>query len=554
MISQLTIQNFGLIDRISIELSDALNILTGETGAGKSIVIDALRFALGERFDARQMRDPSKPCVVEAVFELGSMELRSNPSISEFLSSDDDPLIISRSYLPDGKSRIKMNGMTVTVSQLKEAGNHLVDFHGPNDHQMLLVEDSHIRILDRLSSFGGLKESYSERYDAYIDIRRKLEDVRSSVSSKERELDLLAHQIKELGRVELDQARYQELVECQKRLNNAEQLYENASRIIEILEDPERGMMEAISNAFGPMKALNALDDTSSRFAASLEKIQETGSELAGEMRSYLDSLSFEPDEARDINTKYDIYEEIKRKYGPTIGDAKAFYAKAKERHAFLEDLEHNDAELAAKLKTSEAELVLASGKLTSVRRKSADRLEKTIENELVELGIKNVKFECRIEHAPLEADGSDHVVFYISPNAGEPLKPLAEIVSSGEAARVMLALKKALTKVDPIPVLIFDEIDSQIGGRLGTITGRKLKELACDRQVILITHLPQIASFAQTHFKVSKKVEGGRTVTSVAALDEKTRVEELAKMMSGEKESVISVDHAREMLARAKD
>jgi DNA repair protein RecN (Recombination protein N) len=553
MICQLTIQNFGLIDKISLELSPALNILTGETGAGKSIVIDALRYALGERLDQNQMRDAAKPCVVEAVFELSKRELRENPAISEFLAGKDEPLIISRSHLPDGKTRIKINGMSVTVSQLKEVGNHLVDFHGPNDHQMLLLEDSHIKILDRLCDLGALKGAYSKVYGEYAEARKALEEIKASAATKERELDLLAHQIKELERVKLDQGRYEELLEKEKRLKNSEQLYENASRMIEIFENAETGIGEAISKAFGPMKTLNSLDEGSRAFAETLAQLQESNDRLINELRSYLESLSFEPDEARDIRARYDIYEEIKRKYGPAIEDAKNLYDAAKKRYGLLADLEHNDAELRGRIKEIESDLINIAKKLTGARKKTAQDLEKTIEKELKELGIKNVRFECRIEKAELGPAGQDRVIFYISPNAGEDLKPLAEIVSSGEAARVMLALKKALTKVDPMPVLIFDEIDSQIGGRLGTITGKKLRELSRDRQVILITHLPQIASFAESHFKVTKKVENNRTTTAVGLLDEGARVKELAKMMSGEKESSISITHAEEMLGQAR-
>jgi DNA repair protein RecN (Recombination protein N) len=553
MISQITIQNFGLIDRVELELCPSLNILTGETGAGKSIVIDALRFALGERFEPSLARDASKPCIVEVVFELANKELRQSAALSQFLTESDDPLIISRTYLPEGKSRIRINGMAVTVAQLKEAGDDLVDFHGPNDHQMLLDENSHKVILDRLAGIDDTKIPYSAKYKDYRTLIKSLEDLRSQASTRDRELDLLGHQIKELERVTLDASKYNELSEKQARLSNAAELHDNASSILDLLENQDSGVSEAISQAFGPMKILNSLDQSTANFADTLDQIQELNAQLSNDVRSYLDSLSFEPGEARDINARCDMYEEIKRKYGPTIEDAKAFYEKAKKQFELLFNLEHNDKELREKISAVESELEVFAKRMTTSRKKTAASLEDTIERELKELGIKNVRFECRIEKADIGPDGRDKVVFYISPNAGIDLKPLAEIVSSGEAARVMLALKKALTKVDPIPVLIFDEIDSQIGGRLGSITGRKLKELSRDRQVILITHLPQIASFADLHFKISKKVENGLTGTAVKRLDEDSRIQELAKMMSGENETTISIAHAKQMLQDAK-
>jgi DNA repair protein RecN (Recombination protein N) len=300
------------------------------------------------------------------------------------------------------------------------------------------------------------------------------------------------------------------------------------------------------------MRRLNRIDASTEELARSLERLQNEAEEFSSRLAQYKDGLSFDPDEAGRINRNCDIYEDILRKYGPGLDDAQRAYSSAKEKYGLLADLEHNDASLRAESDRLEKELRAVAARITRLRKKTAQFLKDTIEKELSELGIAGARFECRLEAAPFNAEGADSAVFYISPNTGEALKPLAEIVSSGEAARLMLALKKALTKVDTVPVLIFDEIDAQIGGRLGTVTGRKLKELSSDRQVILITHLPQIASFADRHFKVSKKVAGGRTFTEACLLDRDASVREMAKMMSGEKESRISLEHARDMAAEA--
>ncbi|MFH1645915.1 MAG: DNA repair protein RecN, partial [Candidatus Omnitrophota bacterium] len=283
-----------------------------------------------------------------------------------------------------------------------------------------------------------------------------------------------------------------------------------------------------------------------------LTRIQSDTEELLSELNSYTESLSFEPEEAQRVNAQYNIYYDILRKYGPTIKDAEVFFINAKERFELLNNLEQNSADLDKKIELSKNNLKKTASKITAIRKKQAMFLKDTIEKELSELGIKNVQFECRVEKNELTINGADSVTFYISPNLGEELKPLAEIVSSGEAARVMLALKKALTEVDPIPVLIFDEIDAQIGGRLGTIIGKKLKSIAENRQVILITHLPQIASFADRHFKVFKTVENNRTTTTVSKLEGETRVKELAEMMSGDEKTDISLEHARKILNQA--
>lgn len=553
MLSQLTIQNFGLIDRLEIEFCDRLNIFTGETGAGKSILIDALRYALGERLNTTYVRDPEKPCTVEAVFEISGQLLARCPLLAEYISADDPVLIINRSYSPDGRNRIKINGFTVTVTQLKGVGDHLVDFHGPHDHQMLFAEDSHINILDRLAGAQKEKEDYFEEYERYSVLKKRLKDLQDLAESSEREMDILKHQIKELEQVPLEASEYEEISRESTRINNSEKLFECVKQLVDILENDQTGVSNAVSRAFAPMDALNGIDESTAELADILSRIQQDSSELITALNGYLDNLSFDQNEASDINRRCDIYYEILRKYGPTLEDAKKFYESSREKYDLLIDLEHNDTELRKNIVSSEKNLKVAAKKITEKRKKFGKTLEQTIENELKELGIKNIKFECRIERTDITAAGCDKVTFYISPNVGEGLKPLADIASSGEAARVMLALKKALTKVDPIPVLIFDEIDAQIGGRLGAITGKKLKELSGDRQVLLITHLPQIASFGNRHFKVTKTVKNERTLTSVIPLEGDARIKELADMMSGDMETLIAIEHAHDMLSRAK-
>lgn len=553
MISQLTIKNFGLFDHITIEFSRGLNILTGETGAGKSILIDGLRYALGERLDPSQIRDPQQPCAVEAVFEISKKLVNDYEALLEFLPEKETSLIINRAYLPDGRNRAKINGLSVTLAQLKELGNHLLDFHGPHDHQMLLSSDAHLSMLDRLSDINALKNEYSQIYRKYLELTREQEKLKELSSSRERDIEILKHQIRELEQVPLEEEKYTELLEKQSRLNNSEKLYERAGQLINTLENEESGISQAITKAFPHIRLLNNIDPATSVLTENLSHIQEKSDEILSYLRSYLENLSFEPQEANEINKFCDTYIELKRKYGPSLDEVKKFYQSAKEKYDTLVNFEINSNELNKKINSLEKELRQSAQKITKKRKATADGLKETIEKELKELGITHARFECKIEKAKLNPDGQDRVIFYISPNAGEDLKPLAEIVSSGEAARLMLALKKALIKVDPIPVLIFDEIDAQIGGRLGTITGKKLKELSTDRQVILITHLPQIASFADTHFKIYKKVENNRTSTAIEELDAGAKIKEIAKMMSGEKESAIALTHAQEMLTQAK-
>jgi DNA repair protein RecN (Recombination protein N) len=553
MLTQLTIRNFGLIDEISIEFEKGFNILTGETGAGKSILIDALRSVLGERLDTSSIRNPQNPCIIEAVFEMTDKKLRESELFQEYLSTDDHSLIIQRTHSAAGTGKIKINGLSATVGQLKNLGNHLIDFHGPHDHQMLLSEDQHLVMIDQLVNFKEIKKDYAKIYAAYEQTNRSLKNLNEVAQTRQRDLDLLVHQVKELEAVPLVEEKYNELLQEETKLNNAQKLHEHIQHLLGLLDDEEAGANALLRKSFSPLKSLTQIDEKSSALLDQLAVIQDQTNDLISQLNDYASSLNFDEQTAQNIHDQCDAYADIRRKYGPTLENAQHFYTDAKEKLDLIKNFEENDQQLRDTLKTQEKELNQIAQKITKSRQKAADDLKTTIESELKELGILHVKFEAHFEKVAFNADGHDKIVFYISPNAGEDLKPLAQIVSSGEAARLMLALKKALIKVDPIPVLIFDEIDAQIGGRLGTITGKKLKELASYRQVILITHLPQIASFADKHFKVTKSVKSGRATTQVLLLEGKNRVEEIAQMMSGSNTTKISLSHAQDMLAQAK-
>jgi DNA repair protein RecN (Recombination protein N) len=390
------------------------------------------------------------------------------------------------------------------------------------------------------------------RFTDYKETQKQLNTLHANAASREKDIDLLTHQVHELEQVELNEEKYQECLEKQAQINNAEKLFSSASELIRVLENNETGITEVLARAFGPMKILNRTDNSTAGFHLSLQQIQQDCNQLIRDLQDYLEKISFKPEEASRINQQCDLYYEIKRKYGPNMESAAKFYQEAKARYDLLTNFNETDEILNNRLKEIENKLKQTAEKISKKRLSTASALKETVEKELKELGILHAKFSCEITKHDFGPDGFDLITFMLSPNAGEKLKPLADIASSGEAARLMLALKKALTNVDPIPVLIFDEIDAQIGGRLGSITGKKLKELSKNHQVILISHLPQIASFADAHFKVSKLMDNSRTLTTVKLLDKEGKILELAKMMSGEKESAIATTHAREMLAKA--
>lgn len=551
MLAELIIKNFGLIDKITVEPSDGLNVFTGMTGAGKSILIDALRCALGERFNSSFVRDAGVPSVIEAVFRPDQAFLESYPDMAEYMEGE-EALIIRRTFMPDGKSKNTINGMNAPLMKLKEIGDRLVDFHGPHDHQLLFRESSHLDMLDRLSGIESEKKKYSTLYGEYKGIFDRLESTRSLASSRDRDIDLLSHQIKELEQVPLDDASYEKTSREDAMANNSEKLVECVRALVELLDDEPDGITSRVGRMFTRMDHLAGIDESMEPLKEVLSRVQEDTGAMSAELNSYLEKLDIDPEKAAETAQKMDSYIVLLKKYGPDLEDVRLFLDRARKKHETLIDLEHNTSELEKRAEVFREKVLESAKTLTLARKKAASALEKTIEKELEELGIKKVRFECRVSQSEPTPDGADKVVFYISPNVGEDLKPLADIASSGEAARVMLALKKALIKVDPVPVLIFDEIDAQIGGRLGSVTGKKLKELSSLRQVLLITHLPQIASFGDKHFKVIKSVRSGRTETALDAIEGTERVKELARMMSGEKETDIAVTHAQAMLLEA--
>lgn len=552
MLTQLSIRNFGLIEDLNIEFHERLNVLTGETGAGKSIVIDALRAALGGKLNAAQLRVDDQPCTLEAVFDLGRRpELIK--ALEDYVDKSDATLVIRRVLMPEGRHQIKVNGQAVNVGQLKSIGAQLVDFHGAHDHQILHNAESHLKLLDQLCDFGESLKKYEQAYTHYARVKKEIEQLASLSQNREREMDLLGHQINELEQVKLVMDHYIEIEQQKIKIGSVAKLSALSAEMLELLDGDGPNAAELLRRCFAPMKKLIALDEHSRGLENQLNALQGAHDALVLALRDYGEGLSFNEEEAENIHQQSDTYYTILRKYGPQITDAAAFYAQAKEKYELLSNWESRDGNLRTELKKYHEECRVTAEAITKVRKKRAKVLQETMERELKTLGIEHVAFEVRFAKKEFSPDGADTPEFYISPNAGEGLKPLAQIASCGEAARVMLAIKKALIEVDPVAVLVFDEIDAQIGGRLGTVTGQKLRSIAGHRQVLLITHLPQIASFADNHLKVTKSVVGARSLTQVTSLNAKERVREVAQMMSGKAESTVSLKHAENMLEVAR-
>lgn len=556
MLTRLSVKNFALVREAALEFSPALNCLTGETGAGKSILIDAIRFVLGERMEIPA--PAGETCLVEAVFEIRDKSLREQESLAPFLEPEEDILIL-RKESSENRTRVLINNRAANNSSLKEIGKLLLDIHGQYDHQLLLDSASHLDLIDRFARTELLLAEYRKFFQEYDCLRKRQEEIRQMAEGRERELDLLKYQIDEIEKAKLEEGEEEELKNEHARSGNAEKLHEHAARVLALLEEEEESVSNLLGRAYRELAGLARLDPSQEEIKSVFENAQLQFEELSRTLRTYRENLSFDPDRLAEIEKRLDLIEHLKRKYGASGGSGNpvsavlAFFEKIKKKYDELLNGEVYEKEAEKKIRQILPRLESLAAELTEKRKKAAAALKRTIETELKDLELLNTRFDCQFLKTGFSEAGADALEFMISVNPGEPLLPLKKIVSAGEVSRIMLAMKKALMKVDPVLTLIFDEIDANIGGRLGEVTGKKLKEIASERQVLLITHLPQIASFADRHFKVSKSVKAGKTSTEYKVVEREARVQELAQMMSGKKETEISRKHAEELLSRVR-
>ncbi|MFH0985955.1 MAG: DNA repair protein RecN, partial [Candidatus Omnitrophota bacterium] len=545
MLTQLHIKNFALIEDLKLEFSGQLNVLTGETGAGKSILIDAIRFVLGERMEGLRVESNDKPCQVEAAFELCEDLLKKQSVFEPYLA--EEGLLVLRREFSNGKTRAWINHRLAPLSVLKEVGAYLVDIHGQYDHQRLLDSASHLDLLDRLAKIDPLREGYRVLYEQYSRLTKEQEDLTALEEHKEREMDVLKYQVDEIEHAEIQDLDEEALELERMRLANAEKLAEIVSHALAVLDENDTTADSFLSEAVRDLKGLVKFDSSVEKVKTDCENVQYSLQEAVRALRDYRDKLTFDPDRLRELEKKADLLAHLKRKYGGTHAKVLEFYQSAKAKYDKLIDVDMAKSDLQKDIRDLEPKLREAALKFSEKRKKAGAFLKRTIESELKDLQIAHAEFEVRIEETDFSAEGMDRVEFLARMNPGQPMLAIAKIISGGEASRVMLAMKKALMQVDSVPVLIFDEIDTNIGGRLGHVTGQKLKSISGERQVLLVTHLPQIASFADRHIKVTKSVQKGRTLVQYQLLEGEDKVRELAQMMSGQKESEISRRHAEE-------
>lgn len=560
MLTRLTLHNFALINNLTIEFGKGLNVLTGETGAGKSILIDALRLALGERADSSTVGGPDSPAVIEASFEIAKLSHLPAVVTDKFLQPEDEYLILKREINSEGRSRAFINGQFVNLSELKTLGHLLVDIHGQFDHQDILHKDAQRSVVDRLAGLDRRAEDSGEdltsRYQGlFVQYRKLIESKEEMVrlqAGRERALDLLDYQIREIEAVNPAPGEEERLIEEKIRMGHSEKLHEITAKILERLSDSDESISSELSKVIRWINELSRIDPSQEDLCKSSQGVSLEIEEIIQALHRYRENLTFDPDRFREAESRLDRFDQLKRKYGGSINAVIDFFNQARTEKDRLENSDLIVRELDKELQDVETRMKQAGESLMKIRVKAAKQLSAMVCRELDDLGLRQARFECRIDGAPYHESGMDDLEFMFQANAGFALGPLAEIVSGGEVSRIMLAIKKALAKVDRIPTLIFDEIDANIGGRLGAVMGEKLKSISVERQILLITHLPQIASYADRHYRVKKTVQNGKTRVDYQRLEGDERVRELAQMMSGDRETPISKDHAREMLKTA--
>lgn len=547
MLSLLHIENIAVIECADISFDRGFNVLTGETGAGKSIVIDAISAILGERAYRDMIRTGTERASVRAVFT----EVPEFPWFAENGVEYDPETVISREIHLDGKNICRVNGTLVNVSCLHKLGIQLINIHGQHDSAALFDEENHLAFLDAFADNGKLRASYGERYEAVAKLRREISSLTMDEGEKLRRMENLKYQIAEIEKAELEPGEDDRLEERRKVLQNAEKLSNGMETAVECLyggEDSD-GASGLLAQAEYALARLSRFSDSFAALHDRVSDLMYQVQDAAEEVRDARDSLSYSAEELEQIESRLDVIHKLRRKYGTTCEDILEYLDKAKKE---LDEIEFSDDKLERlkrNLKKAEKEAWDAALALRENRQQAADTMSKRILSELAQLDMPRVQFACRFTEMELTANGADAVAFYMSANAGEALKPLSRVASGGELARIMLAMKNVLAEKDQVATLIFDEVDTGVSGRAAQKVAEKLRSVAVHKQVLCVTHLPQLAALANTHLLIAKSERDGRTYTSVTPLDLEGRKRELARIIGGANITETTLKSAEEML-----
>lgn len=559
MISELYIKDFAIIDELRLQLAPGFNVLTGETGAGKSIILDAVMLLLGGRADTAMVRSGCETAYVEGVFTLPPPFREAiAPMLAEEGVEGDDPdsLLLAREVRVNGRNIGRVNGRAVTITFMREVSERMVDIHGQGEHLSLLRPRAHLPLLD---AYGGLQEeqkALAQEVRGLRKIRKELADLRRNARNIAQRIDMLQFQVEEIDAARLEVGEEEQVRAERTRLANVEQLLEHSTEAVALIVEMDGEMPAAVDllgEAERALGQLARLDETRTPSLERLEGLVSELSDLAVELRDYQESLEYDPDRLNFLEERLNLIGNLKRKYGDDVAEVLRFRDEAAAELEAIGQNEERTEALEAEVEGYLRRIGAMAAALSQKRRATADRLAEAVEQELADLNMEGARFTVAFERTADEEGafvdgerlvfdhtGIDQVQFLISTNPGEPLKAMAKVASGGETSRLMLALKTALARVDETPTLIFDEIDQGIGGRVGNVVGRKLWRLAGkrDHQVVVVTHLPQLAGYGDAHYHVSKFVKEGRTVTAVERLDGDGRIDEMAAMLGTQGEA----------------
>lgn len=565
MLKYLHIKDFILIDDLEIEFSQGLNILTGETGAGKTIIVGALNAVLGERVTSESIRPGASRGIIRAMFEIKSGRIEEE--LHKYgLALANQELLLQREILETGKHICRINGQIVTLGVLTEVGRQLVDLHGQHQHQSLLNPATQLELLDRYGNLQVRVEEVANLYKQFTGLISELQKLRINEEEKARQIDLLRFELEEITMAKLKLNEDTELEAEANILRHSEKLYQLAHQSCQILSEAEGGaIIPQLYQVIKKLTSMQAFDSSVAQYLNTAEENYYQLQGLVGDLNSYLNRREFSPERLEEVELRLNLIAKLRYKYGQTIPEILSYADKAAQKIALLIHQEERIEELKGEIEKTIAQLEPTANQLSEDRGAVASILQTEIVKELADLGMKKTLFEIslltkedahsqlKLKHQPVRitSRGFDEVEFQLSPNPGHPLRPLANIASGGELSRVMLAIKTILAKVDEIPTLIFDEIDTGVGGKIGQQVGQKLKHISQSRQVICITHLPQIAVQAETHLYVEKRVINEKTQTTVKPLTEQEQINELALLLDGHEITETSLQHAKELLSR---
>ena len=557
MILELYMKNCALVEELRLTIDENLNILTGETGSGKSIIIDALGLCLGEKYDRSFLRKGSEKGIVEAIFSSESQHLKDVLEKYDIELDEDNLLVITRVIYNDGKSVARVNGRTLKLSVLKEIATTLIDVHGQHQNQALFNKETHLQFLDLFgeSDLQDLKLDYKDMYKEYTRVKNALNVLTENKDDMQiqREIDLLKFQINEIESANLSKDEYEELLKQRDVFRNSEKIYSNLNLSYQNLYEGSVNAVDLIGSASKELSSIAEYDKVLSEYNENVERIMYELQDISREIRNYKESVDFEPYELEQIEIRIDEINNLKRKYGNTIEEIFEYYDKTKNRLDEILNRDEKVEELKREILRIEKVLNDKAEKLTQARQKVAYSLEEVLLIELKSLNMKNVVFKVNFEESNFTLEGKDDIEFMISFNLGEDIKPIYKVASGGEMSRFMLAFKTILADIDQIDTLVFDEIDTGISGIAAQIVGEKLSQIAKKKQIICITHLPQIAANADTHYCIEKNTSNDRTFTNIRRLDRDQKRDEIARLIAGSNITEKTIEHASEIIELAK-